>query len=155
MADLYREVYKEKFDEEMQKKLKEKVLDSMVDERVMIIAASEAGIKVSDNELEDAITHDNTFIRDGAFNREVYLKTLELNRLTPPQFEESKRRELALDKMKRLVEESVDLTPFELKNLDEQLKAQYLEAKKQAALRSFVDGLKKQIIIKTNSDLIS
>lgn len=161
MADLYREVYKEKFDSEMQEQLQRKVLDSLIEERILIIAAMESGITVSEKEVEDAIMNDNAFIRDGAFSKEIYLRVLQLNRMTPLYYEAAKRRELMLEKMKRLVEESVDLTSLDLKGISgddkqvEFMKRNLLEAKRQAALSSFVDGLKKRIVIKVNKDLIS
>lgn len=156
-ADLYREIYKERFDEEMQKGLRLKVMDSLIEERVLLVAAEEAGITVSDRELQDAITTDPTFTRDGAFNKEIYLRTLELNRMTPRYFEAVKHKELMLKKMRRLVEESVDLIPSELKAVegDETKRQALLEAKKQAALKSYVEGLKKQMDIKINLDLIT
>jgi|Deesub1362A_J573_1020465.scaffolds.fasta_scaffold00045_155 peptidyl-prolyl cis-trans isomerase D len=156
IADLYREIYKEKFDEE-KLNLKDKVLNLLIEERVLLIAAAEAGITVSDEELEDAITHDPAFTRDGVFSKEIYLRTLELNRLTPRYYEEAKRRELMLKKIKNLVYASVDLSPSELKSIkdDETARETFLEAKREAALRSFVEGLKKQVRIKVNKDLIS
>ncbi|MFH1025541.1 MAG: SurA N-terminal domain-containing protein, partial [Nitrospirota bacterium] len=46
----YREIYKDQFNEEMEKKmnLKENVLNSMIDEQVLLIAAKEADISISD-----------------------------------------------------------------------------------------------------------
>ena len=81
----YRELYKEKFDEEMEKnlKLKEKVLDQMVNERVLLIAAQEEGIQASDEELQDAIAHDPAFMKNGVFDKVVYLNRLKLSRMTP------------------------------------------------------------------------
>ncbi len=50
----YKDLYKEKFDEEMQKQLnlKNSVLDSLIGNRVLLLAAAENGIKVSDEELQ-------------------------------------------------------------------------------------------------------
>lgn len=156
VSNLYREIYKDKFDEEMQKKLKQKVLESLIEERILIAAAQDAGIAVSDRELEDAITHDPTFTRDGAFNREIYLRTLELNRLTPTQYEAAKRQEIMLEKMRNLIASSVELTPAESAKAGEgEMAEQALEEKKRAALLSYVNGLKKKLSIKVNMELIS
>jgi hypothetical protein len=62
-----------------------------------------------------------------------------------------------VEKMKRLVTASVDLSPAELKKAgeDETLRKLLLDSKKQAALRSYVAGLKARIEIKVNPELIS
>src|SRR3990172_6252240 len=70
----YKDLYKEKFDEEMQKKLKLKdtVLDSLIGNRVLLFAAAENGIKVSDEELNDAIIKEPAFMKNGAFDNQIY-----------------------------------------------------------------------------------
>lgn len=161
--DFYRDIYKEKFDEELEKKLKlrEKVLDSLIEEKVLLLTAKDLGIKVKDEELEEAITHEQAFTRNGVFDREIYLRTLQLNRITPELFENAKRQELTLIKMKRLIGESVDLTDSEIKQItgDEQtimaLRQAVLLDKREKAIKSYVDGLKKQMKIKINAQLIS
>jgi peptidyl-prolyl cis-trans isomerase D len=154
--DLYRDIYKEEFDEE-KFNLKKEVLDSLVADGVLYVAAMQAGITVSDAELQEAITNEPAFMRDGAFNRQVYLRSLELNRITPSYYEEAKRRDLMREKMKRLVEGSVDLTPSDLEKVkgDETLRQILLESKRQAALASFIEGLKKQMRITVNEQLVS
>jgi len=161
----YREIYRDKFDEEMEKKLnlKEKVLDSMIQEKVLLIAAKEAGIKVSDEELHEAITHEPAFMRDGVFNKETYLNRLRLNRITVEEYENSKRQELTLNKMRHLIELSVDVPDMssDLQKLsgDEKsmrmLSEAMLNEKREKAARAYVEGLKKGIKIKVNTNLIS
>jgi peptidyl-prolyl cis-trans isomerase D len=161
----YREIYRDKFDEEMEKKLnlKEKVLDSMIQEKVLFIAAKEAGIKVSDEELHEAITHEPAFMRDGVFNKETYLNRLRLNRITVEEYENSKRQELTLNKMRHLIELSVDVPDMssDLQKLsgDEKsmrmLSEAMLNEKREKAARAYVEGLKKGIKIKVDTKLIS
>ena len=104
MFDFYRDMYKEKFDEEMQKKLnlKEGVLYSLVNNRVLLIAAKENGITVTDDELNEAIKNEPAFTKNGSFDMEVYQNRLRLMRLTPEAFEAAKKQELILAKMRRL-----------------------------------------------------
>lgn len=161
--NLYRDIYKEKFDEEMEKKLrlKEKVLDTLIEEKVLLLAAKEIGIIVKDEELEEAITHEQAFTRNGIFDREIYLRTMELNRITPEMFENAKRQELTLAKIRKIIGESVDLTESEIKQMpgDEQTKKAFMQAllldKRDKAVKSYVEGLKKQLKIKINTQLIS
>jgi len=162
----YREIYKDKFDEEMEKKmnLKENVLNSMVNERVLLTAAQKAGIEIRDEELQDAITREQAFMKNGVFDKDVYLNRLRLNRITPEEFERSQRQELILSKMRRLVELSVDIPdsseiqlPPESSN--EQASQMIYQAKlndiREKALSSYIEGLKKDIKIKINKQLLS
>ncbi|MBI4691791.1 MAG: SurA N-terminal domain-containing protein [Nitrospirae bacterium] len=161
--DFYRDIYKEKFDEDMEKKLrlKEKVLDSLIEEKVLLLTAVDIGIKVKDEEVEEAIMHEPAFTRNGVFDREVYLRTLQLSRVTPEFFENAKRQELTLKKIRRLIGESVDITDIELKMIqgNEQtvnaLRQAVLVDKREKAIKSYVEALKKQIKVKINSQLIS
>jgi peptidyl-prolyl cis-trans isomerase D len=161
----YREVYKERFDEEMEKKmnLKENVLNSMINERILLIAAKDMGIKISDEEMQDSISRDPMFMKDGLFNKEVYLNRLRLNRITPELYESTKRQDMIITKVRQLIELSVDVTDAEPQiqqakgneQMAQMLTQAVLSDKKAKAVQSYIDGLKKQIKIKTNKELIS
>lgn len=160
VSRLYRQIYKDKFDEEMEKRLKEEVLNSMIDEKVLLIAAEDVGITVSDEELYESITREPAFMKNGIFNKEVYLNRLRLNRITPAAYEDLKRQELKLNKMRRLIELSVDIADVTLKqaSADKQLaeifKEVMLRERKDKAVKSYIEGLKRQIRIKINTNLI-
>lgn len=161
----YRELYKDKFDEETEKKLnlKENVLDSMINERVLLIAAKEMGIGVSDDELQESVAKEPAFMKNGSFDKDLYLNRLRLNRITPEAFENAKRQELTLSKMNRLIELSVDATDIDaqlpLTSGDEQsqnmIRQAMLSDKKEKAVKSYIEGLKKEIKIKINKQLIA
>ncbi|MEW6068399.1 MAG: SurA N-terminal domain-containing protein [Nitrospirota bacterium] len=161
----YREIYKDKFDDDMEKKLnlKENVLYSMIDEHVLLIAAKKQGINISDEELQDSIMHEPAFMRNGVFDKSVYLNRLRLNRITPELYENSKRHELILKKMRRLIELSVDTSEVDInleqvsgdKHLAKIFYEQMLNDKKEKAVKSYIEGFKKQVKIKINKNLIS
>lgn len=161
----YREIYKDKFDEEMEKQLnlKENVLNSMINERVLLIAAKEAGISVSDTELQDSIAREPAFMRNGAFDKELYVNRLRLNRTTPEIYENAKRRELTADKMRRLIELSIDVPDVDPGLLESQgdeqtarmISQAMLSDQRERAVKSYIEGLKKGIKIKINKDLIA
>jgi parvulin-like peptidyl-prolyl isomerase len=161
MEDVYRDAFQDKFDDAMRDKLKLQVLEELVEARVLYLAARQGGITVTDAELGEAIRNDPSFIRNGRFNRQVYLNTLRLNHLTPAAYEQQLRQELMARRLRLMVQEAVDLTPAELKGLpeDPKLRAQkketMLELKRQAALSSYVQGLKKQYDIQINLSLIA
>ena len=159
----YRDLYKEKFDEEMQKKLdlKNKVLDTLINNRVLLIAAAENGIKVTDEELNDAITREAAFMKNGVFDNQVYQNTLRLSRITPEMYEAMKREELAVTRMSRLIELSAYPAVADLGNVsaDEQtinaLKDAMLNDAKDKAVKAYIEGYKKSLKIKEYRQLIS
>ena len=164
MFNFYRDMYKEKFDEEMQKKLnlKEGVLNSLVDNRVLLIAAKEGGITVSDEELNEAIKNEQAFMKDGSFDSAIYQNRLRLMRLTPEAYEAAKRQDLILTKMRRLIELSTAIPADELAKIsgpDEQttkaLQDAMVQNARATALRAYVEGVKKGMKIKLYPDRIA
>jgi len=159
----YKDLYKEQFDEAMQKKLdlKNTVLNSLIDNRVLLIAAAENGIKVSDEELNDAITREAAFMKDGVFDNQVYQNTLRLSRISPEAYEAMKRDELAATKMSRLIELSAYPAVADLGNVsaDDQtikaLKDAMLNDAKDKAVKAYIEGYKKSLKIKEHRQLIS
>lgn len=162
--NFYRDMYKEKFDQEMQKKLnlKEGVLNSLVDNRVLLIAAKEGGITVSDEELNEAIKNEQAFMKDGSFDSAIYQNRLRLMRLTPEAYEAAKRQDLILTKMRRLIELSTAIPADELAKTsgpDEQttkaLQDAMVQNARATALRAYVEGVKKGMKIKLYPDRIA
>jgi hypothetical protein len=161
--DSYHEMYKDQPVEEIEKKLnlKQMVLNGLIEERVMLLSAIELGIAPSDEDLQQAIINDPRFKRDGIFKKDVYVKTLALNRLTPEMYEGILRNQLAVDRVRRLVVSSVDVTDFDLAGAqadpskEAMLKQMVLFNKRSAALKSFVDGVKTKIEVKINKEAIS
>ena len=160
----YRNVYKDSFDEEMEQELnlKESVLNSMINERIMFLLAKDLNITVSDDELQDAITHDQTFMKNGVFDKDIYLNRLRLMRTTPEAYEESKRQELLITKIRNIIELSVDTSdialslPQDMKNaeLTNMLSRNMINERKEKTLGAYIEGLKKEFKININQDVI-
>lgn len=161
----YRDIYKDKFDEEMEKKmnLKESVLDSLVNEKVLLILAQDAGMTVSDQELQEAIVREPAFLKNGVFDKEVYLNRLKLNRISPEIFEGLKRQELLMTKITRFIELSVDVTDSDLQSVQapgneqvaKMLGQAILNDKQEKALKSYIEGYKKKIKVTLRKELIA
>jgi len=162
MNKFYRDLYKEKFDEEMQKKLniKEKAIDTLVSQTLLLIAAQENGIKVSDSELREAITNEPAFMKDGAFNNETYQNVLRFSRLTPGTYESNKREELMTKKMAKLIETAAMAPDPGLDSLssDDQTKKMIGDAMmsdaKDKLVRAYVEGMKKRVKVTINTQLL-
>ncbi|MDA8079703.1 MAG: SurA N-terminal domain-containing protein [Nitrospiraceae bacterium] len=158
----YRDLYKEKFDDEMLKKLKlkENVLNSLVESRVLLAAARKEGVSVSDEELNENIKSEPAFMKNGAFDADIYQNRLKLLRVTPEYYESSKRQELTVEKMRRLIELSA-IIPDSFGNMaaDDQTTKALTEAlqnsAKSQALKSYIEGLKKGMTVKVYPDRIS
>jgi parvulin-like peptidyl-prolyl isomerase len=158
----YRDVYKEKFDEEMQNKLnlKDKSIETLISQAVLLIAAEENGIKVSDSELKEAILNEPAFAKNGVFDNELYQNTLRLSRLTTGVYEASKREELIIQKMSRLIQTAAITPDAGLDNIsaDEQTKKMIRDAMTKDAeekvVRSFIEGMKKKLKVKINTQLL-
>lgn len=159
----YRDLYKEKFDEEMQKKLnlKDSVLDSLIGNRVLLLAAEENGIKLSDEELNEAITNEPAFMKNGVFDSQVYQNTLRLSRMTPEVYEPMKRQELVIAKMTRLIELAANPPVIDLSGVsadDQTLKAMkdaLLNDARDKAVKSYINTYKKSLKVKEYRQLIS
>lgn len=160
---MYRELSGGQLDEEAEKKLKlkETVLNTLIEERVLLAAAKQWGVAVTDKELQDAIMKDQRFIRDGAFRKDVYFRTLELNRLTPDMFENSLRQELTLQKTRRFIWAAVGVDPKDLAAAQgsgtpaDQKDAARLFEERNAAVKSYVESLKNSMQVKVNTNVIS
>ena len=158
----YREIYKDNYDKMMKTmNLKKKILDSMIDDHVLLISAQEMGIYISDEELSDAITHEPMFQKDGAFNKEIYMKRLQLNRLSPEAYEGLKRQELTIQKLRRLIELSADTSGIDSKiqisgneKLANAFKQQMINDIKAKTVKSFIEGAKENITITVHEELL-
>jgi peptidyl-prolyl cis-trans isomerase D len=154
-----REVYKS--DEELEKlNLKESVLANLIDRAVLLAAAEDAGIGVTEDEVRDMIVSQPYFQSNGVFDPVLYERTLNRNRMTVQSFEEEVRDDLIVTKMSRLIGETAELTPDELKILDSiqegkaRLIETFLATKRNQAVKVYIEGLKKKMDIVINDDLI-
>jgi len=155
-----REIYSD--EEEIKKlNLKENILDALIDGTVIIIAARKAGITVTDKELQAEILQLPYFQKNGVFNQRIYERSLKLNRLTPQIFEEQLKNDMLYTKMSRLIRETVELTPEEMKTVESlkesnnQVAEAFYASKTNQALKAYIEGIKRKMEIRINWDLIS
>lgn len=148
----YRQILKENFTEEIEKglNLKEMVLNNLIDQKASLVIAEQFKITVSEKELQDAITQDPRFSRDGVFRKDIYFRTLELNRIRPEQYENSLKQQLILMKVGRFLDTSVG--SIAEKNPSD---SQGETGLKTMLLQSFIEQSKQRMKIKINRELIS
>ena len=149
-------------DDEIEKmNIPDRVINALIDRRVILIAAENAGITVTEKELQDAIMRAPYFQRDGVFDVNVYERSLKINRISPTNFENSMRSDLISAKMTALIGETVELSSEETKILDsiqgdnkDQLTQIFLSSKSQQTVNAYIESLKRQLDIVLNRDLI-
>ena len=80
-------------------KVREQALDQVINRVLMRQEAEVRGIRVTDAELQVAISSFSAFQKNGSFDPETYNALLEQNRLTPTRFEALQREELVMRKL--------------------------------------------------------
>ncbi|MBI4849766.1 MAG: SurA N-terminal domain-containing protein [Nitrospirae bacterium] len=149
-------------EEPKKEQLREQVLNMLVDRTVLAVAAQKAGITIPEKDLQDAIVSIPYFQRDGVFDPEIYSRALRLNRLTAQAFENDLREDLLVSKMSKLIGETAELTPDEIKILDsigtgnqEQLLQIFRSNKSNQIINAYIESVKRQLKITVNKDIIS
>lgn len=122
LEDFYKRIYQGNLPEGLSKKLNlDKVaLDNLIDRKVVLLSADELGLRVSDDEVGEAVRKNKSFEdKDGRFSKSVYVEVLKYNNMTPATYEKAIREELIAEKFRKMSNDAVVVT-------DEQVRAFYL-----------------------------
>jgi len=110
---------------------KRRIIDEMIDQRVMQMAATRAGVSISDAQVQKAIMDMPVFQVDGRFNKERYQFALASQQMAPSTFEKEVREGLQVDLLPSGLNESAFVTKSEmdrvLKLLAEQRTVSYVQ----------------------------
>jgi len=169
--EFYSNLYQGELPEQMKDMLDKKALDELVDRRLILLEMDKMGITVGDKQVSDAIVQNPTFQNDaGAFDKQRYLDLLQQNNLSPKNYEQSVRRDLAVKLFRDMVKESAEVTddevlafykdqlaamnaPFDEKKFEEQkdnLRKQVEASKQNAVLASVMNELRSKYDIEIN-----
>jgi len=113
----YRSAYGANLSEQLLRQLgiDQQILQQMVDERAAIAEAGRLGIDANDEEVRQRIMSYPAFLENGAFIGEVrYQQLLRSQRMTPPEFESSVRRQLIIEKLRSSVTDWLNVPDAEL-----------------------------------------
>ena len=109
------------------------IVDQMVTDRALAYEAGRLGLRVSDQDLRDAIqqTIPNLF-PDGKFvGKDLYASMLAQQNLSIPQFEDDLRRQVLVSKLHDIAVEGTIVTPLEIehayKEKNEKLKVEFVK----------------------------
>lgn len=83
--------------------LKEQALDQLINRRLLLAEAKRLKLKISKEELQEAIRSYPAFQSNGQFDPQRYYRTLRLLRLTPQDFEASQHEDLLINKVQRFI----------------------------------------------------
>ena len=131
--DFYRKIFKDKFSEDLIKRLhlKEQVLNNLINDKLIEVVAQEEGIKVYPQEVVSEISKMEAFKTNGRFDPQKYRQLLQLNRLTPAEFERDIKNSLLKEKVLSLVKDSAVVPPAEARDeilyVMEKIKLKYAE----------------------------
>ena len=115
----YREVYGPAFTPEMAKalNLKKQAMDSLVQRKILLAEAAKMGLSATDEEVQREIATIPAFQQNGQFQDDLYRSVLSYNRVTPTEFETSKRVEITMKKVEGLIAAGALVTETEAKEL--------------------------------------
>ncbi len=113
----YESQYNMKIDEAMIKNfhLKENIVNSLINKILIHQEAVKMGINVSDDELKDIIVTIEAFKDNGGFSKERYHQVLQMNRITPEDFEKKLKFDIAINKFQNSIANSILITDQEAK----------------------------------------
>jgi peptidyl-prolyl cis-trans isomerase D len=130
MVTSYRELYRDGFSSDMLQalKLKDQALDDLIRVSLLRQEAERLGLEVTNDEVRDAIALIPSFQDNGRFNRGLYERILQSNRLTPANFEEMQREDLMVRKLQDLLLSGVYVS-------DDEIRRQFEYDNEQVSLR--------------------
>ncbi len=111
LVQTYREALKGQFTPELRKglNLRQRALDSLIDREVLAERAEQVGFTIGDQELRDSIASNPAFLVGGRFSKDAYLRALRYASLTPGDFEETMRKELAIERLQNVIWDGVSV----------------------------------------------
>jgi len=115
LLEQMRQRFGNNLNEEMVKMLRidRQALDQLIDKTLILQEASKLKLRVTNEEVVDSITGIGAFQNNGQFDRRLYQRILEFNRLTPEGFEEIQRDTLLTGKLRSYVGSNVQVSDGE------------------------------------------
>ncbi len=132
LVNFYRQQFRNQFSDELIVKLdlKTQALDSLIERKLLLEQARKQNIRVSDAELVDHIQTFPAFQKDGVFQEESYRNYLKFNRISPRDFEDSRREALTIEKVQNLIKANARVSESEIMEAysaeEEKIKLDYI-----------------------------
>ena len=94
--------------------LRGQLLEDLIQQRLLLQAARELGLQVTDEELMQGIARNPAFQAAGQFNKNIYEQALRGQGLTPGEFEARQRDALVIGKLQGLIQDAIPVTADEV-----------------------------------------
>lgn len=113
--DALRRIYGDRWKEDLVRELDipHQVLNDLITSRLLLQEAERYGLTIPREELAAAVMQNPLFAEEEKFSRERYRRLLEVNRLTPEQYEETVRQDLLRQKLATLIQASAKVSEAE------------------------------------------
>ncbi len=134
-------LYRTEFTEEIRRQIRADVLQTLVRREALQQKVEDAGYRVSDERLTEAIRGFPEFQIDGQFSIDVYRSMLRNQGYTPQSFERAQRRDLAIRELQQGVADSTFFTPAEFRQYIELVNERREIAYAVFAADQFADGV--------------
>ena len=121
LYNMYNQIFNGTLDDEQAKKIgiQDQALNTLISRALMLNYAYDVGLRVSQNEIVQALTTMDTFQNNGKFDDSIYKKLLADNQMRPKDFEEELGEGLLLQKLDALL--NIPLTPLETQTIGESI----------------------------------
>lgn len=116
LLEMYRRQFGNNFSEDMirQLHLKEQALNMMIDRYLIGEAAQNLGLAASAHEVQQQILNYPVFQKNGAFDKDRYVRVLQQNRMSPEMFEQQLREDLSAQNVESFIKRQAPVTDEEL-----------------------------------------
>jgi len=113
----YRDMFKGSLNEEMIKGLniKGNLVEELIQKKLVLQEARSLGLTASDDDVARQLMKVPEFQVAGRFNKDQYLRVLQVNRLFPVQFEEEQRDQLTLTRLYSVILDSVQVSEADVR----------------------------------------
>jgi peptidyl-prolyl cis-trans isomerase D len=101
--------------------VREEALGQLIDQQLVLEEARRLGLRISNADLERAISSQRAFQVNGQFNFRAYREVLRANGLRPAEFESDIRLQLLQEMMQRMVGAGVEVSDAEARHVYNQL----------------------------------
>ncbi len=153
-----RQIYGEVFGNDAFR-LRTEALRSLVDRELMSQAARKSGIIVADSEIAQTITKDiPVFQAKGQFQKEYYLRYLEMTHQTPKDFENSIRQQQEALRVRHLFDVASGMTTLEANKMADlkayKMNVQFVKLDRKQLLKSFMVSAAEAEKALTNAEFL-
>lgn len=118
LTDYYKKIYQVDLTPDLIEKLgiKQQITDNLINELLLLETAEKASLMVPETELKKTIEAIPGFQKNGKFDDQTYQDVLNLNKVTPQEFENDQRKGLLVSRIRDLVIDGVKYSEKELQD---------------------------------------